>query len=268
MARESTTLWVSVSVAFIVVAGLWYYSTQLEPGGPTRQPLPQPEAPPEEPAIPAGPLYPMVEPTERPDLVPLPALDDSDEFLRLELSDLYGQEIAAMLAEARVIERIVATVDNLPRKHVAERTRPLVGLSEPFIAEPTDNEGEYLLSADGYRRYDALTGMMSGVDTESLVSIYRRYYPLLQDAYEDLGYPDRYFNDRLVEVIDHLLTTPRWEGPLYLRRTHVLYEFADPDLEELSSGQKLLLRMGPDNAAVVKMRLTELRAAIAGGTEG
>ena len=68
MARESTTLWVSVSVAFIVVAGLWYYSTQLEPGGPTRQPLPQPEAPTEEPAIPAGPLYPMVEPAERPDL--------------------------------------------------------------------------------------------------------------------------------------------------------------------------------------------------------
>ena len=263
MARESTTLWVSVSVAFVVVAGLWYYSTQLEPDTPTRQPPQQPVAPAEEPATPAGPLYPMVEPAERPDLVPLPALDDSDEFLRLELADLYGQEFAAMLVESRVIERIVATVDNLPRKHIAERTRPIAGLSEPFIAEPTENEGEYLLSADGYSRYDALTGMMSAVDNESLVGIYRRYYPLFQDAYEDLGYPDGYFNDRLVEVIDHLLTTPRWEGPLYLRRTHVLYEFANPDLEELSSGQKLLLRMGPDNADAVKARLTELRAAIA-----
>jgi hypothetical protein len=43
----------------------------------------------------------------------------------------------------------------------------------------------------------------------------------------------------------------------------VLYKFADPDLEALSSGQKLLLRMGNDNAARVKDALTGLRERIA-----
>ena len=42
----------------------------------------------------------------------------------------------------------------------------------------------------------------------------------------------------------------------------MLYTFADPKLEALPAGEKLLLRMGPDNAAVVKGKLKELRAII------
>ena len=41
-----------------------------------------------------------------------------------------------------------------------------------------------------------------------------------------------------------------------------MYTFADPTLEALPAGQKLLLRMGPDNAAVVKAKLKELRAIV------
>ncbi|HYL23657.1 MAG TPA: DUF3014 domain-containing protein [Burkholderiales bacterium] len=39
----------------------------------------------------------------------------------------------------------------------------------------------------------------------------------------------------------------------------MLYEFADPDLETRSAGQKILLRMGPENAARVKAKLWEIR---------
>jgi len=42
----------------------------------------------------------------------------------------------------------------------------------------------------------------------------------------------------------------------------VLYEFADPELDARSAGQKLLLRMGAANAARVKSRLRELRRQI------
>ena len=44
-----------------------------------------------------------------------------------------------------------------------------------------------------------------------------------------------------------------------LVRPNVLYEFADPAFEALSSGQKLMLRMGPDNAATLKRRLQKFR---------
>ena len=46
------------------------------------------------------------------------------------------------------------------------------------------------------------------------VALYARLYPLFQQAYEELGYPGRYFNDRLVEVIDDLLATPEPTGPV------------------------------------------------------
>ena len=95
--------------------------------------------------------------------------------------------------------------------------------------------------------------------------MYRRYYPLFQQSYQRLGYPDAYFNDRLVEVIDLLLSTPTPEEPVALIRPNVLYEYAEPDLEALSSGQKLLLRIGNQHAAEVKAVLRELREHIATG---
>ena len=48
-----------------------------------------------------------------------------------------------------------------------------------------------------------------------------------------------------------------------LTRPNVLYEFADPALEAQSAGRKLLLRMGPGNAARVKMKLRDMRDRIA-----
>jgi hypothetical protein len=82
---------------------------------------------------------------------------------------------------------------------------------------------------------------------------------LFQQAYQELGYPKKQFNDRLVEVIDDLLEAPEAQPPIKLVRPKVMYEFDDPELEDLSAGQKLLVRMGPENAAVLKAKLREIR---------
>jgi hypothetical protein len=42
----------------------------------------------------------------------------------------------------------------------------------------------------------------------------------------------------------------------------VLYEFADPKLERLSAGQKILLRMGRENALKMKAKLREIRETL------
>jgi len=76
----------------------------------------------------------------------------------------------------------------------------------------------------------------------------------------ELGYPNGYFNDRLIAVIDHLIATPEVAEPIRLKVPHVLYVFADPRLEERSCGQKALIRMGPENAARLKVKLRSLRA--------
>ena len=214
--------------------------------------------------VPLHPLEPL-ESSGRSDreLVPLPALDDSDAYFRLELVDLFGSRLDELLVNEALIEKFVATIDNLPRKRVAERVRPVGRLQGNFVVGPGAAAGAYRLSEENFDRYRVLVDMLAFADVGAIEEAYRRYYPLMQDAYLRLGYPDAYFNDRVVEVIDHLLATPEPEGSIELVRPHVLYEFADPQLEALSGGQKLLLRMGEDNAARAKAVLVDLRTRIA-----
>jgi hypothetical protein len=51
-----------------------------------------------------------------------------------------------------------------------------------------------------------------------------------------------------------------------LTQTNVMYEYADPMLESRSAGQKLLMRSGPENEAMIKAKLREIRAALTGQT--
>ncbi|MEE9411600.1 MAG: DUF3014 domain-containing protein, partial [Methylococcales bacterium] len=115
------------------------------------------------------------------------------------------------------------------------------------------------LQVNDFKRYLPLVKLTESVNVDQLVSIYIRFYPLFQQAYEELGYPSDYFNDRLIEVIDHLLSSPRVTQPIKLIRPRILYRYADPDLEKLSSGQKILIRMGPDNADRIKKQLRKVR---------
>ena len=41
-----------------------------------------------------------------------------------------------------------------------------------------------------------------------------------------------------------------------------MFEYAKPELQEASAGQKILMRLGPENEARVKVKLRELRRAL------
>jgi hypothetical protein len=216
------------------------------------------------PAEDSGPRHPIEEPSilgiDGRDTRPLPTLDDSDGFFLLETGQVFGADVEDLLLRDGIIDRFVATVDNLPRKHVPEKIRPVGRLATEFVTEGT---GPIVLSEDNFRRYDTLVAQVAAADLDDIADMYRRYYPLFQKSYEQLGYPDAYFNDRLIEVIDLMLATPEPTGPIALIQPNVLYEFIDPALEELASGQKLMLRIGPEHAATIKGMLRELRARLA-----
>jgi hypothetical protein len=108
--------------------------------------------------------------------------------------------------------------------------------------------------------------VLQAVDPRTLVAWYVRLYPLFQQAYQDLGYPKGYFNDRLVAAIDDMLAAPLPPPPLRLVQPKVFYRYADPELEARSAGQKMLLRLGPADAAQVQSRLRTLRALLTGAT--
>ena len=254
---------IALLLAGAAAAAAWFFWDRTE-SLPVR-PEPVQQAPAEH-AGPAEPLHPVqrleVAPGEG-ELVELPPLEESDRYFALALTDIFGPELESLLADEALIDKTVATVDNLTRGRVAEKIRPLGRLSGNFIVTAAGDNGPYYLGAGNYERYRPLVNMATDADLDEVVATYRRFYPLFQEAFTQLGYPDGYFNDRVVAVIDHLLATPQPEQPIRLVQPHVLYEFADPALEALSGGQKLLLRMGPEHAASTRTVLEDFRARIA-----
>jgi Protein of unknown function (DUF3014) len=253
---------IAAGAGLIVIAGglFWYKHSQTEVAPEVVATAPAAAAPAGPPAI-EHPLAP-----ETGASTPLPSLQDSDAPLTTDLGTLLGADkVAQYLMPDAVVRRFVATIDNLPRRKIAERLRPLKPVSGSFAVQRStaDNEEVITLAPENYARYDALVKLLTSADSAQVAATYRRYYPLLQKQYEELGFPDQYFNDRLVAVIDHLLQAPEVSEPIKLTQPNVFFEFADPGLEARSSGQKMLIRMGPQNAAAVKAKLKELRAAIA-----
>jgi len=192
----------------------------------------------------------------------LPTLADSDGALTTDIAALlHLNSLPDLIYPTRLAQRFVATVDNLPREQIAATVRvlkPPAGAIRVRGEEPSLS-----LAPENSARYSEYMKLLASLDTAQAVALYRRYYPLLQQAYEELGYPGHYFNDRVVLVIDHLLATPDVADPVPLIHPSVMYKFADPRIEGRSAGQKALIRIGRDDAVLVKARLREIRALIA-----
>ena len=243
---ENLGRWILGGVVLLAIAaGIWFW--QKRESAASRQPAPPPPVA-AEPAI----KNPIVTP------------DDIDPNLSAteQVATLIGTpRFEAMFVPDEFVRKLVATVDALARDDVAARMNPAKPPGGSFVAE---GEGDSLvLGAANFARYTPWIELVESLDADETVALYRRLYPQLQKAYEDLGRPDGYFNDRVVEVIDHLLAAPPAPATIALAQPSVYYVFANPALEAESAGRKLLLRMGPGNAARVKAKLKEIRDRIA-----
>jgi hypothetical protein len=197
---------------------------------------------------------------------PLPVLEESDQAMWDALSGLLGHKwLTEFLRPEHIVRHLVVTIDNLPRKTVAARLLPAKPVDGEFLVT---GKGESLsIAPENAARYAPFLRIVEIADAKRLVAIYVHFYPLFQRAYQDLGYPKGYFNDRLVMVIDHLFEGPEIDGRVSLVQPHVFYQFADPDLESASAGHKILVRMGNENAAKIKVKLREIRRELTGGME-
>jgi hypothetical protein len=253
-----------VGVAVVVAVGVWWFwqggarESAETPAAVTEGALPQVDLPADE--I----LHPVPPPTVGPAPQPLPPLDESDPRVGEELLALVGPDATSgLFAANELARRFVAAVDNLPRRQLPLAQRPVQAAPGTFIVGGED--GAPMLDTANYARYAPFVRLAGTLDAAAAVAAYQRLYPLFQQSYEQLGYPDRYFNDRLIAAIDDLLAAPEIEGVVELTRPNVLYEFADPTLESRSAGQKIMIRMGPANARLLKAKLRELRALLATG---
>jgi Protein of unknown function (DUF3014) len=251
---EDVKRWLYWAIPIVVVLGaggaLYYARTH---NAPVQAPVAQTQAP----STVAPPVQHPIE--EVADEKPLPALAESDAQVQDSLVGALGRSVEQVLVPKDLVRHFVVTVDNLPRKKAAVQLWPVKPIGGELAVAPG---GEPTLSPDNAERYAPFITILKNADVAQLASVYRHFYPLFQQAYVDLGYPDGYFNDRLVEVIDHMLASPDIAGPIKLTQPGVFYQYADPSIEERSAGQKLMIRLGSKNAAVVKDKLRALRKEV------
>lgn len=262
-------------LALFVAGGGWYAWRLHQPRSAAPPPIEAapPAAEPASAAVPAVRHPIATQPTLPPaEEAVAPAATAPAEFTA-GLKDLLGARTALTLLQGEgPIGRIVVTVDNLGREHATPRLWPINPTGGRFSTQRS-GATEQIAPANA-ARYLAFVRLIEGIDTPAAVALYVRFYPQFQQAWAALGYPRVYFNDRLVDVIDLLLATPVPAGPVAVQlpelkgsletaRPWTRYEFVDPAYQALPAGQKLLLRMGPDNALRLKAKLAEFRRALA-----
>lgn len=272
----------ATALLLALAAGGWYAWQHTQAPHVVALPAPAPAAAPELAAAPQPPApEPMAaaappEGPQHPVTVPADATSPAPDAAGFEqaVSDWLGRpQVLKFVALQGLAHHIVATIDNLPRGHAAPRLWPLYPVGGRMLTQQAA-DGSLQIAPGNSARYDAVVGWIASVDVAQAAALYRRFYPVLQQAYEALGYPGQYFNDRLVAVIDHLLQAPEVQEPLALRLVEVQgsvapqqpwlrYELADPQWQSLSAGHKILLRLGPAHAQTLKAQLRALRSQIA-----
>jgi hypothetical protein len=252
-----------VSLVMAMAIGLYWLYTAYWLGPVASVPAPASVQAPAAPAAgEAGVKFPL--PGEPPQVAMQAPAELPGDALAAFSKDLAGLADAAALARffgtEALVRRIVATADNLGSDTVSMKVRAVLG-TPGGMAVRADGDA-FVLDPTNARRYEPFVQFVESIDTRRAAELYTRHYRLFQGEYRGQGSGDRYFNDRLVASIDHLLATPEVRGPIRLVQPRVLYRFEDPALESLSAGQKAMIRVGPENAARLKARLRAVRAEL------
>lgn len=254
-----------VVIVIVALAAWWYFSRM--PGLDFTRHGPAPSAPAAASTAPAPIQHPISEAQTGPapaSTAPLPPLENSDDTVARALAGIPGAEgLARLLLAHGLVPHIVATVDALPRKSIGSSILPMRTPSGSFMVKQAG--GQTVIDPDDYKRYAPYMQIVKTVDARTLVTWYVHWYPLFQQAYQQLGYPHGYFNDRLMAAIDNLLAAPNARMPVaVVAKSNGHYAYADPTWESLSVGQKLMIRVGPTNERELKIKLRRIRALLQG----
>lgn len=199
---------------------------------------------------------------------PLPLLNESDTGILAALQQLRGEGLLQLLVPQEVLRKFVLAVNNLAEGKVIHEYRPVISPPPPFIAEtfPVMIEGAAVdqerVASTNFQRYEPYVTTLALIDSDAAAAVYRRFYPLLEQAFDELGLKKPNFHSVMIAAIDNLLAAPDARGDLLLVRPKVFYQYADPALEAMPQTHKLMLRMGPENARSVKASLRQLRTRL------
>lgn len=265
--------WLVVVITAVVIAGAIYWfvgSNRTAPPQPvasatgTRTAVPA-QMPMADPAL--APPQPSPAPRPEPPAAEPPPLNTSDAAARKDLLSLSADgALARWLVPDSVIRKWVAAVSAAADGNLVPKNRPFTNapgnLKTKVLRVDKNGAKVYELTADNYQRYGQPVRALALVDDTRALALYQFWYPRLAQAYAELGVRDKNFHQVLLQAIDRVLAAPQPKQPIELIRPSVYYRFADKNLEKMSAIDKLMIRIGPANAARVKQKLRELKAGL------
>jgi hypothetical protein len=265
-ARGPSTRIIIAAVAIVAVIAIIYFSggkdepPAVDEPAPTLisapEPIPEVKMPPA-PDIP--PPAPAQEPQpEEPPVEPEITLETSDQDIRINLAGVGDSPlIAQTLSAGNLVPRSVGMIDGFSRGLVPRKILPLTPPKEKFSTVKID--GKTYMDPVSYTRYDSYARAIASLNIDQLVAAFHRYRTLMEQVYEDLGYSAADMDNALIRSLDYILATPESSEPLGVKRKEAVFLYVDPELEQLNTLQKLLLRMGPENSAMIKQQARALR---------
>lgn len=232
---------------------------RVETPAPTPTPILPTERPAPEPVVVNEPVVPEV--VE--EVIDLPVLNESDDFLAERIQGLEtGTRLLSLIVSDDMIRKFVVFVDNVADGNLPQLEYPVRRPSQAMAVRELD-ENLFEMQTVSYQRYTPIVDGLAAVSPERVIPIYRMMKPLFQEAYRELGYGNRNFDDTVIRAIDTVLNASTAEGPFQLIKPKVMYIYADSDIERLNPVEKQLLRLGPQNAEKLKLALRQYRERLA-----
>ncbi|MBT5557337.1 MAG: DUF3014 domain-containing protein [Luminiphilus sp.] len=226
---------------------------------PSVEPVPAPIAA----QAPAAPIAAPVVTEVQPKIPPAPVVSEEtgDQYARESIDAVNGgKALAQFVAGDYVVERAVAIIDALRRGEVPYKLLPVGKPSTTFPI--SDNGLRVTLDTAGFSRYDGFAQWVGGLDTPALISLLNDYERIATQALTRMGVTDFDIRSALLAATTQILSTPQVAVDAELMRREANWVYMDPELEALSSLQKQVLRMGPENADIVQQKARDIRGAL------
>lgn len=204
--------------------------------------------------------------------ITLPLLNESDPLVESKLPNItWQQELLKLVITDDIIRRFVVFTDNFSQGNLVYDRSLLIRPKEGFSANKFTNKetGKQSLvwNEKSSNRFNIYVDLLRSFNTDELISFYISIKPLIDEAYQELGYPEKDFTDVLQLSILQVLDAEAPDFLPVLSRTSVMYTYADKNLEALSDSEKLLLRLGKENVLVIKSVLLDISEKLAKAVE-
>ena len=227
------------------------------------QPSVEPAPMPIEAEAPAAPIAAPPVTEVQPKIPPAPVVSEEtgDQYARESIDAVNGgKALAQFVAGDYVVERAVAIIDALRRGEVPYKLLPVGKPSTTFPI--SDNGLRVTLDTAGFSRYDGFAQWVGRLNTPALVSLLNDYEMIATQALTRMGVTDFDIRSAVLAATTQILSTPQVSVDAELMRREANWVYMDPELEALSSLQKQVLRMGPENADIIQQKARDIRGAL------